>query len=87
MRIEKLILIVLLLPLIAFFFLILLPLILIYGFIMVLLHKPVFFRMGSSGFAGTGETEPENDDVIDVEVIHSENAGAGDEGPERALRR
>lgn len=87
MKIEKLILIILLLPLIAFFFLILLPLILIYGAVMVLLHKPIFFRMGSSGFAGEEQPGPEDDDVIDVEVIHSENAGAGDGDPERALHR
>ena len=87
MKIEKLILIIFLLPLIAFFLVILLPLILIYGFLMVLLHKPISFRIGSAGFPGAKEDRPESDDVIDVEVIHSESAGANDEGSERAIRR
>ena len=87
MRLEKLVLGLLLLPFLLFVVLILLPLILIYGAIMLLLHKPVHytFRNTSSAFKKTPQEGEE--DVIDVEVIHSEPAGEKNEFSGRTLNQ
>ena len=88
MKIEKLVLFLVLLPLIAFFFLILLPLILLYGALMVLLHRPIQFRtVGRGFFSGEGKSSSGSDDVIDVEVIHSENSSGCEDASGRALRQ
>jgi hypothetical protein len=87
MRIEKLIAGLILLPIILFVLLILLPLILIYGVIMLLLHKPVHYTFRRTTANVRNPEANQNDDVIDVEVIHSESGGEKDDLSERSLNR
>lgn len=85
MNMKKLIAGLILLPLILFLLLVLLPIILLYGLLMMILRKPVTFSYGQYGFPGT-QQQKQDDDVIDVEVIHSENTGEQNDLSGRSLR-
>lgn len=89
MKFEKLILLIILLPLILFFVLVLLPLILIYAVIMLLLHKPAHVQFGRSFVFARQEPQQDqesDDSVIDVEVIKSEDSGVEHDISGRTLR-
>ena len=90
MRIEKLILGLLLLPFIIVILLILFPLILFFGILSLIAGKPLgqsFVRTASFQWKTPSARKPQDDDdVIDVEVIRSENTGEQHDISGRSLR-
>lgn len=91
MRIEKIIAGLLFLPFVLLLFVILFPLILIFGILSLLfMRKPMgftFIKTASSkwGTTQSGSSE-QKEDIIDVEVINAENTGDQNDLSGRALR-
>lgn len=88
MKVEKLIAGLILLPFIVLLLLILLPLILFFGILSLVFRRPVgktFIKTDSFQW-NTQQKERQDDDVIDVEVIHSENTGEKNDLSGRTLR-
>ena len=88
MRVEKFILGLILFPLILCFLIILLPLIFLFGIISVLTGKSMgrSFVKTASFHWQTPPAQKTEDDVIDVEVIRSENTGDQNDISGRSLQ-
>lgn len=86
MRFEKILAGLILLPIILIVLLIFLPLILIYGAIMLLLHKPVHYTFRKTTTT-VRKTPSGEDEVIDVEVIRTETSGEKNDISGRTLNQ
>ena len=87
MKLEKFILGLLLFPLILVILLIFLPLVILYGAIMLMLRKPVHFSYASHPFFNRQKEQSSgNDDIIDVEVIQAEDVGEQNDSSGRSLQ-
>ena len=85
MRIEKVILGLLLLPFIISILIVLLPLILLFGIISIVTGRS-FIKKTSFQWQNASVQKESDDDVIDVEVIRSENSGEQNDISGRSLR-
>ena len=89
MKFEKLIAGLIILPFILILLIILLPLILLFGILSLVLRRPIgktFIKTNSFQWNTQQQAPKQDDDVIDVEVIHSENPGDKNDLSGRSLR-
>ena len=86
MRIEKFILGLLLLPIIIAFLVVLLPLILLFGIISIITGRS-FVKTASFRWQNAStQKQAADDDVIDVEVVRTENTGEQNDISGRSLQ-
>jgi hypothetical protein len=89
MCLKKLILGLLLLPFVLVILIILIPFILFFGILSVIFQRPMgtrFVNTATFRWQGAAPQPPRDDDVIDVDVIRSENTGEQNDISGRTLR-
>ena len=89
MRIERFILGLLLFPLVILFLIVLLPLILLFGIISIITGRQLgrsFVKSSYIRWQTQNAPKKEDDDIIDVEVIRSENTGEQNDISGRSLQ-
>ena len=88
-KLEMFLLGALLLPVIVIILIVLFPLILFFGILSLITGKPLgrsFVKTASFQWKNPAAPKQDDDDVIDVEVIRSENAGEQHDISGRSLR-
>lgn len=90
MCLKKLMLGLLLLPFVLVILIILIPFILFFGILSVIFRRPMgtrFVKTATFHWQGAAPQQPsQDDDVIDVDVIRSENTGEQNDISGRTLR-
>ena len=86
MRIERFLLGLILFPLVILFLIILLPLILLFGIISIMTGRSFVKTASFRWQNASAQKKAADDDVIDVEVVRSENTGEQNDISGRSLR-
>ena len=88
MKLEKFLLGLILFPVVLLVLMVFLPLVILYGVIMLTLRRPVHFSYVNHPFFNRQRQQQSSgsEDIIDVEVIRAEDAGEKSDVSERSLQ-